>query len=179
MKPLSTVIAFFLLISSMSLCAQSPAAIKIPSQLATAKTIFVANAGSTPSYPMGATLVYTGVYQALAEGHRYTLASAPADADLVLETSYVAWYGGDHYQIPIYSTLYSQLVIRDAKTQSLLWTISEPIGSTANQKTFEKYVSDSGAKLVADLIALANGNTVAPNPATTAPRKRTSDEGKK
>jgi hypothetical protein len=167
-----------LLSCASPLTAQSnPPSAPLPAPLAMAKTVFVANAGSTPSYPQGATMVYNSVYQALAQGHLYSLTTTPANADLVLETSFVAWYAGDTNVTP-YSTPYAQLVVRDAKTQDLLWTISEPIRSTASQKKFLTYISDSGAKLVADLAALVNGNRVAPNSATQT-KTPLSNEGTK
>ena len=168
-----TLTAALLLLAAASLCAQTPSA-PIPAQLATAKSVFLANAGSTPLNNQLAVTSYNNIYQGLTAQNRYRLTSAPADADLILEVSVVGALPG----VWTNQTQCVQLVIRDARSQSLLWSTSEAIAIAFKAATFEKNFADADAKLVTDLVALTAGSAVAPPP-TTAPKKtRLSDEPK-
>jgi len=62
-----------------------------------------------------------------------------------------------------------QLVVRDAKSQALLWTISENIGTAGREKTFEKNIAASAAKIVTDLGTLISDKVVTPQTAVVAP----------
>jgi hypothetical protein len=137
----------------------------VPAQLTTAKAIFLANAGSNVGNTQFATVAYNGMYQNLDVWNHYHLASAPADADLSFEVSVVSLYEGQYN-----TTYFVQLVIRDARTQALLLTISENIGAAGKEKTFEKNIADSTAKLVADLKTLTSNQAVTPQPAIAAPK---------
>lgn len=149
---LSTCGATLLLLAAPRLLAQ--AAAPIPAQLAAAKTAFLANAGSTPANSQLAVLAYNSVYQDIAQSHCYRLAAAPTDADLVLEVSVVSVFEGSATPAQ-----YIQLAVRDEKSQSLLWTVSESIPPAAREKTLEKNVTDSAQKVTADLATLASGNS--------------------
>jgi hypothetical protein len=169
-----TFVPFILLFSSMGLCAQAPSA-PIPAQLTTAKTVFLANAGSTPTNSQLAIVTYNNVYQGLAAQNRYQLTSAPADADLIFEVSVISIFQGQSAS----NAQYIQLVIRDAKSQSLLWTISEDIGVAYTEKTGQKNADAAAAKLVADVGSLTSATVATPPPATAPTKTRLSDEGKK
>jgi hypothetical protein len=132
----------------------------VPAQIASAKTAFLANAGSTPANPQLAVLAYNSVYQDIAQSHGYRLTAAPADADLVLEVSVVSVFEGG-----VSFAQYIQLAVRDEKSQSLLWTLSESIPPAAREKTLEKNVTDTAQKVAADLATLASGNSaIQPKP---------------
>ena len=158
----------------MNLAAQAANA-PIPAQIATAKSVFLANAGSTPRNNQLAISTYNNVYRGLAAQNRYQLTSAPADADLIFEVSVISIFGGHS----VNDVQYIQLVIRDAKSQSLLWTISEDIGTAYKEKTAQKNADDAAAKLVADLGTLASANAAAPQPTPAPTKSRLPDEGKK
>ena len=166
--PIHVLAAGIFLLAALPLAAQSA---PIPAQLATAKTVFLANAGSAPANNSLAVLAYDTLYQELAAGKQYGLASTPADADLDLEVSVVSFFeGGVSY------AQYVQLVIRDPKSQALLWSTAESIQPAAREKTLEKNLADAATKLASDLGTLTASKVASP-PATVAPKKtRLSDE---
>ena len=125
----------------------------LPSQLSTAHTLFLANAGSTEN--IESTNAYYGVYLALAANNRYHLTETPAEAELSLEVSL-------DNQISSISNgnsdtdIVLRLAIRDTKTHSLIWTLFEPVvhyGS--NQKTLDKNLDAAVSRIVDDLNSLA------------------------
>ena len=164
---------FALLTSSMGLAAQIPSA-PIPAQIAGAKSVFLANAGSTPANNQFAIIAYNTVYQELAAGNRYHLTSTPADADLTFEISVISVFEGN-----INWAQYVQVVIRDPKSQSLLWSTAEGIGVAAREKTLEKNIGDSAAKLATDLANLSSAAAATPTHTPAPTKTRLSDEPKK
>jgi len=145
--------ALALLLAAPCLFAQTPTSIPVPSQLTTANTILLVNAGSPINHTSQE--AYIAVYQALLASKRFTLATKPADAELVLEIS-----------VPFaVNPLCLKLDIRDIKTQTLLWSISEPIGGNTSYITAvrPKYMLTAATDLVTDLNALASGS-IAPQP---------------
>jgi len=166
MKLQVTAISFVLLISSMDLTAQAPSA-PMPAQIAAAKTVFLANAGS-PNNQL-AIIAYDNLYQAFASGNRYHLTATPADADLIFEVSVIetdALVG------------YVKLVIQDSKSHSLLWTTYEGIGAAGREKTFETNVAKAAVKFATDLTTLTSATVATPPPAVVATKTRFSDEKK-
>lgn len=125
----------------------------LPSQLRTAHTLFLANAGSTEN--VDSANAYYGVYLALAANNRYHLTETPAEAELSLEVSL------DNQMSSVsngnsYTDIVLRLVIRDIKTHSLIWTLFEPVvhyGS--NQKTLDKNLAAAVSRIVDDLNLLA------------------------
>jgi hypothetical protein len=148
--------------------AQTPNPVTMPSQLATATTIFLAYAGA----PVGLSsqiavpqLAYADVQNALLPAGRYTIATKPADAELSMRLS-------------IEENLDLRLAIFDTKTGMLLWTIDEGVEGANRKETAIKNLNDAAVKLVNDLNMLA----ACPPPAASAPapiKKRFSNEGKK
>jgi len=148
-----TYIATPLLCAAPYLFAQTPTSIPIPSQLTTATTVLLVNAGSPINHT--AQEAYIAFYKALLASKRLTLANKPADAELALELS-----------VPFaVNPLCLKLDIRDIKTQTLLWSISEPIGGSTSYITSVRpqYMLTAATDLVTDLNALASG-TIAPQP---------------
>jgi hypothetical protein len=126
----------------------APAA-PLPSQIFTAKKIFIANIGEGANLSLRVfggkpDRMYNELYAALKSCGRYELVTAPADSDLILEVEVISDTDDWHFK----------LVLLDPKTQTTLWTIYEPIKFTGLQKTRDKNFSDTIAKLVADLKAL-------------------------
>lgn len=118
----------------------------VPTAIAAAKTIFVSNAGSDSGlFPEPFTgdpdRPYAEFYSALKATGNYTLVGDPAQADLVLELRLVAPYGpteankqkGASDPLPMF-----RLVIYDAKTHFVLWTVTSSIELAYLQKTHDK-----------------------------------------
>ena len=166
-----TIATALLLLTVAPLSAQAPPA-PIPAQLATAKSVFLANAGSTPANNQLAILAYDNLYQGLAAQNRYQLTAAPADADLIFEVSVISVFEGQNAT----GAQYIQLLIRDAKSQSLLWSTAESIPVAAREKTLEKNAADATAKLVTDLATLTSNHAAAPPPTTTTKKTRFSNQ---
>ena len=169
-KPRFTFV-FWLVLSCCSLSACSAqsqlASYTVPSQFRTAKTVFLANAGGNENELIA--LGYTGFYRALLASGRYTLVTAPADAELVFELSGYSpttVVNGSSYP---YTTAF-RLVVRDLKTQTMLWTMYEEI----DRSSLQKGVDQALGRLVADLQALAAGTypqTASPNKSRNAKDK--------
>ena len=164
MKNILQFASIITLLSAATMHAQTAPAPPLPAQLLSAKTIFLANAGSNTANNQEGSIAYNSMYQDLAAWNRYQLTSSPAEADLSFEVSVVSFSEG--------STLsgnYVKLVVRDAKSQALIWTITENIEIANREKTFEKNIADCAAKIAADLGTLTSDKVVVPQPAVVAP----------
>lgn len=137
----------------------------IPSQIATAKRVFISNAGSDLRFrQFGVTRTYDQFYAALKDWGHYELLSSPTDADLVFEINLIASF--DQYGETYRAVPQLQLRIVDPKTHILLWTIAEPleagnfyiVGGHQNEK-FDKAM----VRLVKGLQELTN-HGVPPQP---------------
>jgi hypothetical protein len=136
--------------ASVSLFAQAanvaPAA-PLPSQILTAKKVFIANIGEDSNLRIwggGQDRTYNEFYAALKSCGRYELVTVPANSDLIMEVEAVSDSIDWHFK----------LVLLDPKTQTPLWTIYEPIKRAGLQKNRDKNNSDTINKLVDDLTAL-------------------------
>ena len=109
----NALIASVLLIAPFRVKAQAPA--PVPSQFATAKTVFLASAAAPglSNEKNTSASIYTVVYQSLASAGRYRLVLSPAEADLSMT-------------LTVKEQILS-LEIYDVKTHTLLWVIDEPI----------------------------------------------------
>ncbi len=124
-------------------CAQMPAYTKagpMPTALATAKTVFVSNAGSDSGlfspggYAGDPDRAYTEFYAALKATGDFPLVADPAQADLVLELRLTEPVKID-FDLP--EPMF-RLVVYDAKSHYVLWTITRSIGLGARPSTKEK-----------------------------------------
>jgi hypothetical protein len=133
----------------------------LPSQIITAKKVFISNAGGEiPSYRWsgGSTRTYNQFYAAIKSWGRYELVAAPADADLVLEISFVN---------PIYTkeTISTddpqfRLALLDPKTHILLWTLTMRVPEKRGfQKSRDRDFDESLVGLVGDLKKLTTQST--------------------
>ena len=96
-----------------------PAPIPVP--LLTGKKVFISNGESTGDTAFRVSnLTYNAFYANMKNWARYELVSAPAEADLVFDPSFVLGFEG---VLP----LRLRLVILDPKTHTELWTIIEPV----------------------------------------------------
>jgi len=157
-----------LLLCAAPLAAQTAATIPIPAELLSAHTAFVANAGGPDNYLN--TTTYKALYQALLRWNRLQLVDSPRNAELALEVSTGLDSGRVGTSI-IRHPASIQLNIRDVKTQSLLWSLSEPIISLPDSDDIKQATS----KLVGDFQSLITGKLLNAPPDS---KTRFSQEGK-
>ena len=135
--------------------AQVPVA-PLPSQLLTAKKLFISNTGrgfDSSAWTGGHDRIYNQFYVAMKSWGRYELVSAPGDADLVMDVNVVHDY----------VALELQLEILDPKTGIVLWTHYEGIKIAVSQKNRDQNLDDTVYKLAADLKTLTAQPTTGPN----------------
>lgn len=160
--------------ASIALHAQTvniaPAA-PIPSQILTARKVFISNAGGglDPKLWSGGTAQpYNELYAAFKSSGQYQLVGAPADADLVMEISFsnplTDVSGTKESGASSSNTSQLKLVLLDPKTNIALWTLNEKTSTTHMQKGRDQALADTISKLVVDLKALT-AQAGAPNAA--------------
>lgn len=106
-----------------------PAPAPVPVQIATAKKVFISNAGGESFETVFDQLVFNGgpdrpydqFYAAMKSWGQRELVSSPADADLVLEISWVL--NGTGLQLPVLGQL--RLTVVDPRTHVTLWSLTE------------------------------------------------------
>jgi|KBSMisStandDraft_5_1062788.scaffolds.fasta_scaffold03896_3 hypothetical protein len=154
----------FLLFLSTVCWAQTPSdvapAAPVPVQISTAKKIFISNAqGESTAMTAFPNQTYNEFYAAMKEWGRYELMAMPADADLILEISFIVVIGP--------TTIYQgngtspqepevRLVIFDPKTHVVLWAFTEPIKQAALSINEKKNFKLTLGKLVSDVKGLAD-----------------------
>ena len=131
--------------------AQAP----VPPQILSSKTVFISNGGGDCN-PMGQNgfgagpdRAYNQFYAAMAKWGRYDLAASPAAADLVLEIHFTCPLYFDEKVTQIDAQL--RLLIRDAKTNTILWGFTEHLGSAFRQSNRDKNFDQALGNLVDDL----------------------------
>jgi hypothetical protein len=121
----------------------------LPSQIFTAKKVFISNAG------VGAKKNYDAFYAGIKSWGQYELVSAPEDADLVLEisiSSQLTNVGGTKESGPMSSrSSWFRLVLLDPRRHIALWTLEENIEPYVFQKTGQKHLDDAIKRLVGSL----------------------------
>ena len=136
----------------------------VPTQFATAHTVFLASAGTTSTSDVedyvGA--MYPSTYRMLSTLN-YQLVATPAAADRGMEISVVTV---PPLGVGAPSTAYLQLVVRDIKTHALLWTLQVPLNNDFREKSIQKGLDAAEARLAADLNALKTGTLPTSSPAT-------------
>jgi hypothetical protein len=152
-----------------------PAPMAIPSAIVIAKAVFVSNGGSDGGlfpepFSGDPNRGYFTLFQQLKAMGRYELVSDPSQADLVMEIQLHAPNGP---RVPAKQTgaadplPFFQLVIYDAKTRFVLWTITEPIEWAILQKTHNRNFDEGISRVVADVQALSQPNPGALYPLPT------------
>lgn len=136
----------------------------IPSLILSAKKIFVANAGGDesvfdPQYSGGPDRLYDEFYAAAKSWGRYELATSPEDADLVFEIGLIVVrpqrshpLGGDDN--PAYDSQL-HLVIRDVKTQVMLWGLTEHAQTAILQGNRDKNFEQALTAILSELRRIA------------------------
>ena len=127
----------------------------IPSQIIAAKKIFIANCGGedTDAYSGGRDRAYNQFYAAMKSWGRYEIVSAPGDADLLYEIQFVLApfsrqvVKGDSTG-PNWADPQFRLVIRDARTNAVLWSILEHAPMAVLQGNRDKNFDEALARLI-------------------------------
>jgi len=150
---------------------QTPAA-PIPAQIFTAKKAFVANAGGDepfyeePLFSGGPDRSYNQIYGALKALGRYELVSTPYDADLLLEIRLTVpridqkIVRGETVLFTIPYDPQVRLVIRDPKTNAVLWAFTEHAEWAIRQANRDRNLDQAVARLVGDVQRLSTQPTV-------------------
>jgi hypothetical protein len=127
----------------------------IPPQIIAAKKIFIANAGGEDSdaYSGGRDRTYNQFYAALKSWGRYEIVSSPGEADLLYEIQFVLApfsrqvVKGDSTG-PGWADPQFRLVIRDARTNAVLWAIREHAPMAILQGNRDKNFDEALARLI-------------------------------
>jgi hypothetical protein len=138
----------------------APPAAPLPSQILTAKKVFISNAGGLLDLNIvsgSPRRDYNQFYAAIQALGRYNLVASPADADLVLQISIVyipRQIGTEVTPFPSF-----RLALLDPKTNIALWAMDEflvdkPGLSMIREKNRDKAFDEAINKLVSDLNAL-------------------------
>jgi hypothetical protein len=145
--------ALFFSFAGVARAQESPTA-PMPSQLLSAKKVFISNGGADINPAVGSSGEYFGLpvrpyndfYAAMKSWGHYELVSAPADADLIFEIS---------FNESILGSAKFGLLVLDPKTHVLLWTFGEYVTETPKKPQREKNFEEGMASIVADAKSLA------------------------
>jgi hypothetical protein len=130
----------------------------IPSQIATAHTVFLSNLGADANFPIDPDQAYTAIYDGLQGWGRYQMVSTPQQADLILqlhELSTYTTYTGNHGSTYTINNPSFVLTIVDAKSNVTLWTISSPVYLAGSKSTLARWESIAETNLVSRVKVVA------------------------
>jgi hypothetical protein len=118
----------------------------VPSQIISAKKVFISNAGGEEVDPqnfflptMGSNQPYDRFYAAVQSAGRYATVLAPSDADLILEIRFT--FPSLPREAQVVGNVRDprlRLTILDPKTHALLWAFSERVATSAGPHWKEK-----------------------------------------
>jgi hypothetical protein len=166
------------LLQASSLSAQQPKhapPAPIPAQIHAAKKVFIANAGGDertyewPNFSGGPDRAYNQFYAAIKSFGRFELATAPGDADILLEIRFTVPQAeqsvmkGSSIGTP-YDPQF-RLEIRDPKSNALLWGLTEHAQWAVLHGNRDKNFDQTLARVVAEVERVA---TQLPLPADDA-----------
>jgi hypothetical protein len=130
----------------------------VPLQIRSAHTIFLANDGSDPNFPIDPNTAYSAFYDALQAWGHYQLAPSAQQADLVFQLHGVAPItdiSGGRGGVYSSTSPAFQLTIRDPKTNTRLWTVTSPFIVTPRRSKLDYWQQVSMTNLVSRLKVLA------------------------
>lgn len=144
---------------------QMPAPAPVPPQIAAARKAFISNAGGESFETVFDQVVFNGgpdrpynqFYAAIKAWGQRELVSSPADADLVLEISWVLSDTGLG-RLPVLGQL--RLVMLDPRTRVTLWTVTEYVRGAALQGNRDKNF-DQAMNTVVDRVRILMAPTAA------------------
>ena len=160
MKRIGLATALILTFFIVTICAgaQEVSPAPVPAQIASAKKVFIANGGyegtyhAASMYSGGPNRAYNQFYAGIKVWGRFELASAPSDADLILEISQ------KERREPALET-HLNLRIIDARTNVALWALTEFVEPAGMSKNREKNYDAAMAAVVNDLKNLVSPPT--------------------
>ncbi len=146
----------------------------IPPQILTAKKVFIANAGGDersreePYFSGGPDRSYNQFYAAMKSAGRYELVGSPADADLLFEIQFsLPAIGRDVARADTWGTAnvdpQFRLVIRDPKTNALLWAFTEHVQWAILEGNRDRNFDLAAGRVVTDVQGLTVRSAVASN----------------
>jgi hypothetical protein len=138
----------------------------IPPALASAKTVFLSNGGADGGlfpepFSGDPNRGYVTLYNQLQVNGHYQMVLNPSQADLVMELHLLAPSGPHEANKPLGTAdllPFFQLVIYDAKSHFVLWTITEPIELAILQKTHDRNFDEALGKVADDIQAISQPN---------------------
>jgi hypothetical protein len=137
----------------------------IPTQITTAKKVFIANAGGDepgidePIFSGGIDRSYNQFYAAMKSAGRYDIVGSPAEADLLFEirftvnTTTTKVFQGDSIGASLDPQF--RLEIRDPRTNALLWAFTEHVQWAILPGNRNRNFDQASARIVTDVLALA------------------------
>ena len=147
----------------------------IPTQIATAKKVFIANGGGDdpgiyePLFNRDFDRSYNLFYAAMKSAGRYELVGSPAEADLLFEIRFAVsvsaadvYYGGGGGGSRCDPQF--RLEIRDPKTNVLLWGFTEHMEWAILQGNRNRNFDQASARIVTDVLALGTRAVAATTP---------------
>ena len=163
-------IVAFALLASTAIAQQPNTTAPTPSELRTAKTVFLSNAGGDSGlfpepFSGDPGRGYMEFYSKLKDAGLFQLVDNPAQADLVLELQLTAPDGpssankqnGASDPLPMF-----RLAIYDEKTHYVLWALTESIAPAFLQKTHDHNFDVAIDELLLDLERLTGKTPAAP-----------------
>lgn len=171
-KPLAITIAILGVVQMLTAQqSKGSAPAPVPAQIAAAQKAFISNAGGESLETVIDETVFNGgpdrpyneFYAAVKSWGRFDLVSSPADADLVLEISWVLTDTG--LRLPVLGQL--RLVVIDPKTHVTLWNFTEYVRGAILLGNRDKNFDQAMNTVVARLKAL----TAPPAPTADAVQK--------
>lgn len=169
------VVILLLLASALARSSKPAPAAPIPQQILAAKKVFIANAGGDERwyddaiFDGGPVRAYNEFYAAVRKAGRYEIAGSPADADLLLEIGLTAPMvsGTGAQRDSLTAKPYDpqlRLVIRDPKTNALLWAFTEHVQWAILFGNREKNFDQTMTRIVSDLQNLSVSSNDAQRP---------------
>ena len=154
----------FLLFTILAFGSDDTPAAPTPSQVATAKKVFISNAGQEINpragrlghYTGGPDRAYNQFYAAVKSWGKYELVSAPSEADLVIEISFhqpIVW--GKLVDSGPADDSYFRLIVIDPKTRTALWGFTEHVEWANLEGNRDKNFDQALQKIMKDLQGLA------------------------
>jgi len=130
----------------------------VPAQIRTAHTVFLASDGSDPNFPLDPNTAYSAFYDAIQSWGHYQLAPSAQQADLVFQLHGIApitGISGDRYGVYSSTSPAFQLIIRDPKTNTRLWTVTSPVFAAPKKSTMGYWQGIAVTNLVSRVKVLA------------------------
>ncbi len=143
-----------------SLHAQAPASAPLPALLSNTQSIFIGNAGDQEN--ADALRAYNAFYEGIDALHRFKLVTDPSQADMIVELHYEIDLGGSKVSGGN-SARQFRAVLFDAKTHTLVWSITERTNYAAFQKNRDKNLDAAMVALVTDFTSAVSSQPVPPN----------------